>query len=155
MEHDKFIEGISLGLVFIITGIILPLFFFSKGLLVVCSILISLGIAALGIELEKVERGHGFSDFLLGIGFLLSGISIVLLFPNFVIKIISLILIVIGLYGSILGILKLINQIKNDTNYLPEINSSSSKIKIIYSAILSLTGFIANIVTVISFLFQA
>lgn len=63
-----------------------------------------------GIELEKFGKGYGTGDIFLGLALLLLGSALLAMFPNTVTKIIFLILLLLGIFVFLGGILKFLNS---------------------------------------------
>lgn len=148
-KEDLGNTGLSLGLTFIVLGIIIQFVFLDYELaLWIATFLIGFGIAGMGIEIEKTNSGKGFDSIGVGTLFFLPSFLSLFNFSNVWIKIILMIPLMIGIFGIILGISKQINLRKNNKNIKENsILNTGKKIEIFFSLI----GFISNIVTIIAF----
>jgi len=154
-KQDDFFDGIGLSLGFIIAGIIFPFLFTNKFIMTIAIFLIVFGIMGFGIELDKLYKDFGYTNIFMGFGTVLLGTSMLLLFPNFIIKLFFLILILAGIFAIVSGGLKWWYLKKQTKQEKVETQKSVkySNIKVFLSGISSVTGFIANIVTIISFFY--
>jgi predicted MFS family arabinose efflux permease len=150
-KNDDFFSGIGLGASLIITGIALPFLFPSKIVMTITVFLIAFGIAGLGIELEKLYQNSGYTNLFMGIGFLLIGISPLILFFNTPTKILFLIMLLISFYAIVSGGLKLWHFNKQKTISQDQEKNGTGNLKLVLNFVLALSGFIANIVTILSF----
>ena len=116
-KEDLGNTGLSLGLTFIVLGIIIQFVFLDYELaLWIATFLIGFGIAGMGIEIEKTNSGKGFDSIGVGTLFFLPSFLSLFNFSNVWIKIILMIPLMIGIFGIILGISKQINLRKNNKN---------------------------------------
>ncbi|MDF0479661.1 hypothetical protein OL233_05105 [Vagococcus sp. PNs007] len=153
-KNDAFFNGIGLGAGLIIVGIALPLLFPIKIIMTVSIFLIAMGITGSGIELESLYPNSGYTNTFMGLGILLIGVSILILFFNTFTKILFLVMLLISFNFIVSGGLKLLhfNKQKATQQTTSKNKSNNSNFKIILSSIMILSGFIANIVTILSFL---
>ena len=136
-KEDLGNTGLSLGLTFIVLGIIIQFVFLDYELaLWIATFLIGFGIAGMGIEIEKTNSGKGFDSIGVGTLFFLPSFLSLFNFSNVWIKIILMIPLMIGIFGIILGISKQINLRKNNKNIKENsILNTGEKIEIFFSLI--------------------
>lgn len=159
-KQDEFFKGIGLGFGLIITGIVLPFLFMNKGIMTGAIILVVLGIMGLGIELDKNYKQNCYTNIFMGFALILLGISILLLFTNVFTKILFLALLLLGLYAFISGSLNWLHIKKSNTisaaNRQPQPTDTTRNIpfRVIFSGILAVSGFLANIFSILSFFYN-
>ncbi|MBC1648758.1 hypothetical protein HCA00_11065 [Listeria booriae] len=154
-NKDSVLEGLALGVGFVVVGVSLPfLFSFDSWLIIISTVSIVIGIMGFGIELEKFGKGYGTGDIFLGLAFLLLGSALLAMFPNTVTKIIFLILLLLGIFGFFGGILKFLNskQKPADKSSVKKNGDPAFVFKYVIGAIVSILGCAANIVTILAFL---
>ncbi|MBK0083639.1 hypothetical protein IAE51_06935 [Lactococcus sp. S64] len=146
-------SGIGLVAALIVTGVAIPLLFSNFVTMLVGTFVVAVGIAGFGIELDKIYGGKDYTSMFLGGAFLLIGIVSTILFPNILTKLVLIILLAIGVFGLISGIVKSIPQ-NSEMDYKkakqPREMKKSSFFLII-SIIVGMTGFIANVFTILAF----
>ncbi len=147
--------GIGLGLAFIILGIIIQFVFFGNDIAIWgATIAIAVGIGFLGLSLEANEDPkNGWSDIGVGALFFLPGFLGVFYFSSTVIKLLCLLPLLVGIFGIVLGIVKQSNiSQKLDNPSTKETNTAdtNSSQRSILGIIITLTGFLSNIATIIS-----
>lgn len=145
-------NGLSLGLVFIVTGILIPFFFQNSPIPVwIATLFIGGGIAGIGIEAEETTNGKGFSSIGIGALFLLFSLLFLVTFTNTILKIIGFIILIIGLFGFFNGLFENLN-IKREPKKVSDKKSESSPPvlkKIPWNSIFAFTGFIVNILLIL------
>lgn len=150
-KESNLFDGIGLGVAFIVIGTLLPFLFFSKITIAISAILISLGIMGLGLELDNLfPYDSGYTNIFMGIGFILFGTSMMILFFGIITKILFIILTLIGIFAVVSGILTYLNS-KKVYGIEKQKYVGNSNVKIVTSSIFTISGFIANLVTIISF----
>lgn len=145
----QFLDGINVSATLITFGIILyflPNFFIYETLTSIVSIFsIIIGIMGLSIELSKKNgEGLGLSDLGVGLGLLILWVFIYYYFPYIWINFLSFILLLIGLYGSIGGFLKLCYGI------LAKGKSKSNVVLNLLVVLIQVIGFISAVITIVS-----
>lgn len=152
-KQNDFSTGFGLVAAFIIAGVASPLLFRNVTMMVVGTLLVAFGIAGFGIELDKIYKVKGFTSIFFGIAFLLIGILLIIWFPNIFTKALLIILLMIGVFGLISGILELrpnnIGAVGIKTKQPKEIRKTS--LFLIISVIVGTTGFLANVFTILAF----
>ncbi|MGY3703707.1 hypothetical protein BW731_10690 [Vagococcus martis] len=164
MKEDKNSGvGFSLALAIIVVGIVLPIVFKQTLITTVFSVvLVSVGVAGLGIELESFDNGKGFASIGIGILFLVPAISLFFI-NSTLIKIVGVLLLLIGVFGTFVGVSEQItvrNSKKTTKEVTKEIKSTDKSIskgmipnvKILFFILGALAGFIANLVTILDYL---
>lgn len=145
-------SGFSLGLVFIVTGILIPFFFQNSPIPVwVATLFIGGGIAGIGIETEENTYRKGFSSIGIGAFFLLFSLLFLVTFTNTILKIIGFIILVIGLYAFFIGLFENLNIKKEHKKPLDKKSELSPSIlkKISWNSIFAFTGFVVNILLIL------
>lgn len=152
-RREDFFIGIALIAAFVIVGVAMPLMFRNIPVMLLGTLFIFFGIAGMGIELDKIFGKVGYTEMFLGLGFVLLGIAIVILFPNVVTKILCILLLLVGVFGFIVGLAKRLSQKKEQTFVKEKIPKAEKKkfFALVMSVIVGITGFIANICTILAF----
>lgn len=115
-EIDSIINGLSVGVTFVIIAMLVwygNLFHNKTAEMVFAIIMLFVGIAGTFLEVEKANKEiKGFGD--IGLGSVISALGIFLIykFDNVFINVISVLILLLGIYSFINGILKLIYSIK-------------------------------------------
>ncbi len=112
-KQNSIIEGVSLGTTFIIVGIMfffIPDYFKSEtATSVIAYILIFFGLFQVGTELNNLNGNtprFGLDNFALGIAFVFLWIWLHSSYDNLLVNILSLFILIFGVYGTILGIMQ-------------------------------------------------
>lgn len=152
-KQNDFSTGFGLVAALIIAGVASPLLFRNVPMIVVGTLLVAFGIAGFGIELDKIYKVKGYTNIFLGSAFLLLGILLVISIPNIFTKSLLIILLMIGVFGLISGIMELrphnMGIVEIKTKQPKEIRKTS--LFLIISIIVGTTGFLANVFTILAF----
>lgn len=148
-ENNLDKDGISVGLTFIVLGAIIQFVFLNYELaLWIATLLIGIGIAAVGLGIEKTPHGKGFDSIGVGVLFILPSFLSILKFPNIWIRIIVLLPLMLGIFGIFSGIIK---QIEIKRNKPKTEGKSFLNTRLSIELLFSCVGLISNIVTIIAF----
>lgn len=141
--------GISLGLTFIVLGIVVQFAFLNYEIaLWIATILISIGIAGLGIEIGKNPYGTGFQDIGVGVLFFLPSFLSLFYFSNTMLRIVLLFPLMVGIFGIIKGLIDQFNIRSGEKQKKETVKiDSRGTLEIVFS----LVGFISNILTIVAF----
>lgn len=151
-KQEDFFTGIGLVVALVVVGIALPVVFQNIYVMMFGTLLVIFGICGWGIELDKIQD-RGYTNIFLGLGFILLGTLFVVPFPNIFTKIFFLITLLIGVFGFISGMMKFF-AFKKETESSKTINSevkNKNRLTSVVGSIVTLTGFFANIFTILAF----
>lgn len=145
----KFLDGLSMSATLILFGIILyfiPEFFLYETLTSIVSISsIIIGIMGLSFELSKKNGEElGLSDLGVGLGLLILWIFIYYYFPYVWINFFSFVLLLVGMYGSIAGFLKMFHGI------LAKGESKGNILLNLIVVLVQIIGFVSAVITIAS-----
>ncbi|KSU15120.1 hypothetical protein [Lactococcus lactis] len=146
-------SGIGVVAAFIVTGIAIPLLFSNFVMMLVGTFIVAFGIAGFGVELDKIYGGKDYTSMFLGGAILLGGTVLTILLPNIVTKSLLIVLLALGVFGLISGIVKSIPQ-NTEIDYKKDKKSramTKSSFFLIISIIVGMTGFTANVFTILAF----
>ncbi|MDT2751516.1 MULTISPECIES: hypothetical protein [Enterococcus] len=152
-KQNDFSTGFGIVAAFIVAGVASPLLFRNVPMMIAGTLLVALGIAGFGLELDKIYVGKGYINIFWGIAFLLVGILITILLPNIFTKLLLMISLMIGVFGLISGIIESLPYNFGTIEIgekQPKENKKSS-IFLIISIIVGTTGFLANVFTILAF----
>ena len=148
--NESMEDGLGLGLALIILGIIIQFVFWGNDIaLWGATICIAAGPAFLGNALEEnKEPKTGLDDIGVGILIFLPSFLGLFYFSNTFIKILFLLPLIFGLFGILRGTIK---QSKNDSSTkIAKPNDTTDSSKKIISVVVSITGFLSNVATIIA-----
>lgn len=115
-------------------------------MLFISTLIVAIGIAGIGIEITNLTHKNKFQYFSMGLSFILISVYFVTIVNNFLGRAIFLIISFFGLFSIIFSIVKMIFENKTKTIKV------TKKLNIwkIASAIFELTGFVANMMTILA-----
>ena len=122
-------------------------------MMLVGTFIVAFGIAGFGVELDKIYGGKDYTSIFLGGAILLGGTVLTILLPNIVTKSLLIVLLALGVFGLISGIVKSIPQ-NTEIDYKKDKKSramTKSSFFLIISIIVGMTGFTANVFTILAF----
>ncbi len=144
---DSIINGIALGLAFIIFAFLIYFFdIFHNVILdrILAVVSAMVGILFTSFEIDKIDKDkmYGFGDCVLGMIFIIPAISVILYFKSLFLNIVMSGLLILGTYGSSRGLLEIIYSVSGQEK------SGYKKFDII-KILTFFTEFIALVVVVI------
>ncbi|OTY31097.1 MULTISPECIES: hypothetical protein [Bacillus cereus group] len=145
-DTKKILEGIAVAFAFLVVGLVLyfiPDYLGNKYVTLVVSIIL-LTIAIIGFSIEISKTLNGSSDFtiniVLGGLFVTAAYTLHYYFPIWWINILGLIILLMGVYAVVLGMMKLVAYVFNSNG-----GSISTKIFLIITQILTVLSALAAI----------
>lgn len=152
-------DQLSLGIVLIISGILLPLFFQSSTITTwITTILMGFGIGVIGVEADKSPNGEGLKSIGVGTQMFLIGFLSLFSFTYTTLRIIGFLIVIVGMNGVLSGLITNIKIRKNNKilpvvkgEYVEKTNLQLSWVTI-FTIIGAIVGFIANIIAILEYL---
>jgi hypothetical protein len=149
------INGFALAVTLLYVAMVLPLMFDGKVIMTTSSIFLGIGTIGVGTEFSNMENQDEFSDFFIGLGFLLPSILMVFLWTIILVKVLLIFLSAVGVYGLSLGVIGLINRRRSIKGVNESVVSNDKFIdKIggrIFGILATLIAFGANLATILAY----
>lgn len=157
MEKDvmKDSSGASLGVTFVILGVIVQFVFVEYNLAIwIATFLIGLGISGLGMEMDKVNPVAGYGNFGIGFSGVMFGVLLLNYFDSVGIKILAMFVLLFGFYALITGsFAAFIYEKESKDNKDNELDDSQNEVKLyvvkFIKIVVGIVGFLSNLSTVI------